>query len=164
MDKIKKPRGLIRFASSNNIKNKTKFSFTPRMIGYSAILFLLVGVLIILMFNRKDIAVNILRTPGLMFQEQKGDSISNLYNIELVNKTFDKTSISLKIENKEGEIKIIGNELNLEPDTIVGAKFFVYLSKNKLDRTNTPLTIGVYSNNKKINEINTSFLGPYKQN
>lgn len=164
MDKIKKPRGLIRFASSNNIKNKTKFKFTPRIFGYSSILFLLVGVLIILMMNRKDIDVNILRTPGLLFQEQQGDSVSNLYNIEVVNKTFDKTSIDLKLENKEGEIKIIGNELNLDPDAIVNAKFFVYLSKNKLEKTNTPLTIGVYSNNKKINEINTSFLGPYKQN
>ncbi len=163
MDKIKKPRGLIRFASENNIKNQQKFRFSPRIIGYSSILVVLLSIFTVLLLNRKDIDVNILRAPGMLFQEQPGNLISNLYSIEVVNKTFDGVSIDLKLENKEGEIKIIGNILKLEPNAVADAKFLVLLPKEKLDKTNTPLKIGVYSQNKKIDEINTSFLGPYKQ-
>src|SRR5690606_35046084 len=38
MDKIEKPRGLIRFASENQIAKKAKFRFTPRMFAYTGVL------------------------------------------------------------------------------------------------------------------------------
>ena len=89
--------------------------------------------------------------------------VSNLYNIEVVNKTFDKIPVKLKLNGSDGEIKIIGNTLNIEPNGIANAKFMVLLDKDKLDKTNTPLKIEVYAQDKKIDEINTSFLGPYKK-
>jgi len=163
MDKINKPRGLIRFASESNIKLKQKFRFTGRIIGYSSLLVVLLTVFMVLLLNRRDIDVNILRSPGMLFQEQPGNLVSNLYNIEVVNKTFDKIPVTLKLNGSEGEIKIIGNTLNIEPNGIANAKFMVLLDKDKLDKTNTPLKIEVYAHNKKIDEINTSFLGPYKK-
>ena len=163
MDKINKPRGLIRFASESNIKLKQKFRFTQRIIGYSSLLVVLLTVFVVLLLNRRDIDVNILRSPGMLFQEQPGNLVSNLYNIEVVNKTFDKIPIELKLENRNGEIKIIGNSLNIEPNGIAEAKFMVLLPKEELDKTNNPLKIGVYSQNKKIDEISSSFLGPYKK-
>ncbi len=50
MDKIKRPRGLIRYASLNSIEKsirsgsdiKSKWKFTPREMGYSALLTVLV--------------------------------------------------------------------------------------------------------------------------
>ena len=126
-------------------------------------LVVLLTVFMVLLLNRRDIDVNILRSPGMLFQEQPGNLISNLYNIEVVNKTFNKIPIELKLENRNGEIKIIGNSLNIEPNGIADAKFMVLLPKDELDKTNSPLQIGVYSQNKKIDEISSSFLGPYKK-
>jgi len=165
MDKVKKPGGLIRFASEKNIKNKLKFKITPRIIGYSALLVLLVTVLTIFMFNRSDIDVSILRAPGMLFQEQPGGMLSNLYNIKIVNKTFDDVPINVKLENIDGEIKLIGNEnIKIEPSGILEGKFLVLLPKEEIKIMNTLLTIGVYRNEQKIDEIKTSFLGPVKEN
>ena len=165
MDKVKKPRGLIRFASENNIKNKLKFTVTPRIIGYSALLVLLLTVLTIFMFNRSDIDVNILRAPGMLYQEQPGDVLSNLYNMKIVNKTFDEVPINVKLENAKGEIKLIGNgNIKIEPSGILEGKFLVLLPKDEIKLMNTPLLIGVYKGNEKIDEIKTSFLGPVKEN
>lgn len=164
MDKIQRPLGLIRYASLRNIENKAKFKFTPRMMLYSVILFILLSVLTVLMINRTDFNVNILRTPGMLFQQQPDGTISNLYDLNLVNKTFDPTEIKLKLENpSNGELKIIGTDLKLEPQQIVEAKFMILLPKESITKMNTPIEIGVYDGDKLIRKIKTSFLGPVEK-
>lgn len=164
MDKVQRPRGLIRYASLRNIENKAKFKFTPRMMLYSVILFILLSILTVLMMNRTNFNVNILRTPGLLFQQQPDGTISNLYDLNLVNKSFDPTEIKLKLENPSiGELKIIGTDLKLGPQQIVEAKFMILLPKESISKMNTPIEIGVYDGNKLIKKIKTSFLGPVEK-
>ena len=163
MDKIKKPRGLIRFASINSIEKNTKFRFTPRAIGYTILLTVLTGILTFLLVTRTDFSVNILRTPGLLYQERPGGKVSNIYDLNIVNKTFDAAKIFLKLENIEGELSMVGKDLILEPQGIVEAKFLVILSINDIVKMNTPIEIGVYSGDKLIKKISTSLLAPIKK-
>lgn len=160
MDKIQRPRGLIRYASLKNIENKAKFKFTPRMMLYSVILFILLSVLTVLMINRTDFNVNILRTPGMLFQEQPDGKISNLYDLNLVNKTFNPVQMQMRLLNPTGELKIIGSDLKLDSQQIVEAKFMILLPKESIKKMNTPVEIGIYDGNKLIKKIKTSFLGP----
>jgi cytochrome c oxidase accessory protein FixG len=160
MDKIKKPRGLIKFASENMILNRTKFKITPRIVTYTVLLTVLITILTVLMLNRKPIDVTILRTPGMMFQEQPGGKISNLYSVKLTNKTFSPVSIQMELEDIDGEIKIIGNDIVLEPNAVSEAKFLVLIPREKLRKMNTPLEIEIYKDNEKFQEYKTTFLGP----
>jgi len=163
MDKVKRPRGLIRYASLNSIQKKAKWRFTPREIGYSALLTVLVSVLVILLLNRTDFSATILRTAGLLYQEQPNNMISNLYDLNMVNKTFDKIPITLKLENIEGELKLVGNQIIMEPQGNIDAKFLVLLPKNELAKMSTPIDIGIYSGNNLIKKVSTSFLAPMKK-
>ncbi len=163
MDKIEKPRGLIKYASINSIENKSKFRFTPRAIGYSVLLTALTGFLAFLLITRTDFSVNILRTPGLLYQERPGDKISNIYDLNIVNKTFNTASIKLKLENIDGELSIVGNDLVLEPQQIIDAKFLIILSKSNITGMNTPIEVGVYNNEELIKKISTSLLAPLKK-
>ena len=163
MDKIERPRGLIRYASVNSIENKTKWRFTPREIGYSVLLTALVSVLAILLINRTDFNVTILRTPGLLFQEQPNDMVSNIYDLSIVNKTFDEIPLQLKLENIEGELQLVGKDIVMEPQGNIDTKFLVYLNKIILTKMSTSLEIGIYNGNELINKISTSFLAPLKK-
>lgn len=163
MDKINKPRGLVRYASLNAIEKKAKFRFTPRMILYTIVLALLISLISFLVATRTDFNINILRTSGMLYQEQPGDMISNLYDINIVNKTFKEANISLKLENVNGEIKIIGSDIFLEPQGINESKFMVLLSKDEIKKMNTPIELGVYSDDKLIAKLNSTFMGPVKQ-
>jgi cytochrome c oxidase accessory protein FixG len=163
MDKINKPRGLIRYASLNSIQNKAKWRFTSRAIGYSALLTVLVTVLTILLINRTDFSVTVLRTAGLLFQEQPNNMISNLYDLNMVNKTFNKIPVKLKLENQKGELKLIGNNIVIEPQGNIDAKFLVLLKKNELSKMSTPIDIGIYHGDKLIKKVSTSFLAPMKK-
>jgi len=163
MDKINRPRGLIRYASLNSIQNKAKWRFTPREIGYSALLTMLVSVFAILLLNRTDFSVTILRTAGLLYQEQPNDMISNLYDLNMVNKTFNKIPVTLKLENIEGELKLVGNQIVMEPQGNIDSKFLILLPKNELSKMNMPIDIGIYSDDKLIKKVSTSFLAPMKK-
>jgi cytochrome c oxidase accessory protein FixG len=163
MDKINRPRGLIRYASVNSIEKKTKWKFTPRAIGYSALLTALLIVLVILLINRTDFSVTVLRTPGLLSQEQPNNMVSNIYDLNIVNKTFDEIPISLKLENIKGELKLIGKEIVMEPHGNIDTKFLVLLHKDELKKMNTQLEIGIYDDNFLIKKVQTSFLALLKK-
>ncbi len=163
MDKIDKPRGLIRFASESNIKNQTKFKITARVIAYSAVLIILLTVLTILIFNRKPIDVTILRAPGMIFQEQPDNKISNLYTMKLTNKTFRDIPVTMKLENIDGEIKVIGKDIKVGSNDVSETKFLVLLLKENLKTMNTQLEIGLYSNDERFELRNINFLGPAVQ-
>ena len=164
MVKIKRPRGLIRYASLNSIEKKSKWRFTPRAIGYSTLLTALLSVFVILLINRTDFSVTILRTAGLLYQEQPNNMVSNLYDLNMVNKTFNDIPVNLKLENIEGELKLIGNEIVMQPQGNIDAKFLILLPKSELSNMNTPIDISIYNGDKLIKKVSTSFLAPIKRN
>ena len=165
MEKINRPKKLIRYDSLNGIENNTKFKFTPRMMLYSAILAALLGILGYLLSVRTEYSVNILRTPGMLFQEQPNGKVSNVYDLNIVNKTYNETPVQIKLENPaDGELKLVGKNIVLKSQEIVENKFLVLLDKSMLNKMNTPIEIGIYSGNKLIKKVKTSFLGPVEIN
>ena len=81
MDKVDLPKGLIRYASEDEITKKEKFKFTPRLKGYTAVLVILTGVLVGMMFLRNDLEANILRLPGQLYEHKEGNIISNVFTM-----------------------------------------------------------------------------------
>jgi len=165
MVKINRPKKLIKYASLNGIENNTKFKITPRMMLYSVILVVLLGILGYLLSIRTDYSVNVLRTPGMLFQEQPNGKVSNVYDLNIVNKTFNETPVQIKLESPaNGELKLVGKDIVLKSQQIVETKFLVLLDKSSLKKMNTPIEIGVYDGNKLIKKVKTSFLGPVETN
>ncbi|NWF88509.1 MAG: cytochrome c oxidase accessory protein CcoG [Ignavibacteriaceae bacterium] len=163
MEKINRPKGLIRYDSLRGIETKAKFRFTPRMALYSTVLVLLISVLSYLLLTRSDFSINILRTPGLLFQEQPDNKYSNIYDLNIINKTFNTAPIKLKLKDIDGELKLLGNEIQLKPQEKLDSKFILILPKSSIVKMNTPITIMVYSNDKLLKEVKTSFLGPVEE-
>lgn len=162
MDKVNRPRGLIRYASKNQIETGKQPLVTPRSIGYTLVLILLTVLIIFLLVNRSPVELSILRSPGLLFQEQSDGRISNIYDLKIVNKTFDQLPASLELQNLNGEIKLIGNDLIVNPQGVTESKFLVILHKSEIKAMKTPLQISVKSNDKVLDVIQTSFLGKVK--
>lgn len=163
MTKIKKPKGLIRYDSYNAIKEKRRKILTSRVIGYSTLQILLVGLLSYLLITRSEIDVTILRTPGMFYQEQPDDKVSNLYDIKLLNKTFHPQEIDFQLLEEEGEVKVLGDKIIIPPQESAEAKMFVLLEKEEIKKMNTPVEIAVFANGREIHRIVSSFLGPVEK-
>ena len=157
MDRIGKPRGLIRYASEQNIADKLPFKFTVRMKAYTAVLTVLTGVLVSLIVARSDFETTILRTPGIMYQEREDGQITNLYQLKMVNKTNLAMDIHLQLMEPKGSIQMVGNDITLEEQGIGEGAFFVIIDPDDLDRMSTQIQIGVYSGSELVETVKTKF-------
>jgi cytochrome c oxidase accessory protein FixG len=160
MAKINKPLGLIRYESEANIAHSKKSKFNWRIAGYSAVLLILMGVLTVLLVTRDDVDARILRTPGQMFQSLPDGRVSNMYNIKLINKTMNDIPVQMKLENMEGEITIVAQQLVVPKESYFQATFFVKIKRQLINKRRTPVVLGIYEGNKKIQTVSTTFLGP----
>jgi cytochrome c oxidase accessory protein FixG len=160
MEKVYRPKGLIRYASENGIKNKVPLKFTLRIKAYSFVLLLLLGVLVTTLVTRADVDATVLRAGGQLFQEQPGKKISNLYTVRVINKTRYEMPVTFKVESGDGEITMVGKPLTVGKESKSETNFFITRSKDKIMLRKTKLKIGVYSGDKKLQTVNTTFLGP----
>jgi cytochrome c oxidase accessory protein FixG len=160
MDKIGKPRGLVRYASEENIAEKKSFVFSGRMKAYTTVLSLLVGVLVVLLLIRSDFETTILRTPGMMYQEREDGSITNLYQVKMVNKTNESHPVEFELMEPKGKIEMVGDNIYLEKQGIGAGAFFIVINSENLEGISTDLKIGVYSEGELIETVKTRFLGP----
>ncbi len=160
MDRIRRPRGLIRFASLDGIERGQPLRVTPRILGYCAILAALAAALAALLLTRSDVDTTLLRAPGALFDSTPGGQISNLYLLKLINKTRDQKPVVLKLENIAGSLTVLGAELNLPPQKQISASVVIEIAPDKLSLANTPIQVGVYCAGKRIEKIKTIFIGP----
>ena len=76
-----------------------------RLIAYSVILTILVGVLVTMLFLRNDVEATILRLPGQTFQTTE-TTIKNVYTVKLINKTTeDIEDVDIKLISHKGKLK-----------------------------------------------------------
>lgn len=162
MDNIGKPRGLIRYASENGIANHERLHYTTRMKMYTLLLVLLVGILTTLLVTRTEFEATVMRAPGLLYQEIAKDSVSNLYNIKIANKSIKDIPVTIQLEGLPGRVQVIGSTgmVHVKEEAIGSGSFFVILPKNAIKVPKSKILLGVYDNGKKIDEVKTNFLGP----
>jgi cytochrome c oxidase accessory protein FixG len=160
MEKVGRPRGLIRFASEENIIHSKKAKFNWRTAAYSFILVLLCSALVVMLATREDVDARILRTAGQMYQAQPDGRISNLYNIKLVNKTHKDIQVKMKLENMQGEVSAVSSDLVVAKESYFQSPFFVKIERQLITARKTPIVLGIYQGDKKIKTIKTTFLGP----
>lgn len=163
MDKVGFPRGLIRYASENQIANGTSFRFNTKMKAYTALLFVLLAAMSVMIVTRKTVDTYISRVKGQLYQEVEGGKLSNLFEAKILNKTNKEIPVELKVEGMSGEIKLVGGQqFLLKKEAINDYNFFVEIPRSEIRERSSNITIGVYSEGRKIQSVKTKFLGPFK--
>ncbi|WP_452229375.1 MULTISPECIES: cytochrome c oxidase accessory protein CcoG [unclassified Lacinutrix] len=163
MESIDLPKGLIRFASEDEIEKKEKFKITARMKGYIAVLTILTGMLCGMLLLRNDVEATVLRLPGQLFEHKGENIISNVFTFKLVNKTTkDIENIKFKLRKQEGEIKMVSTAANFEVPAqgLAEGTLFIEIDKSKLKGDKSKLMIEVYSGDEMIETTTVNFLGP----
>lgn len=154
------PSGLIRYTSEKSIAEGTKLKFNARTIAYSFVLVVLLGIISYSLFMRTEIEATILRAPGMLYQPQEDGRFSNLYNIKLVNKTNEDLPVRIELTSHDGEIMNIGSEILVKAQTVGESVFFAILDPEDILQEKIPMVFSIYSGDKKIDEIKSTFIGP----
>ena len=161
MEKVGLPKGLIRYASEDEIVKKEKFKLTTRMKGYIVVLTILIGVLISMLFLRNEVEATVLRMNGQMF-EHKGENISNVFTYKIVNKTVeDLKDIHFKLKDTKGTIKVVGKDnFDVKQQGLAQGTMFIEINQALLEGDKIEIEIEVYSGDKLIETATTNFMGP----
>ncbi|MGB8705220.1 MAG: cytochrome c oxidase accessory protein CcoG [Gillisia sp.] len=162
MEAVDLPKGLIRYASEENIEKGAKFQFTPRLKGYTAILGILLAILVGMLFLRSDVEATVLRLPGQLYEHKADNVISNVFTYKLVNKTSRKIeNIQFKLKSPKGNIHIVKHgKIEVPRQGMAEGTLFITINNSILTGDKNKVVIEVYSGDKKIETTTATFLGP----
>ena len=155
-----KAPGLIRYASEVDVKEGHSSVWNSRNKAYSAVLLIIFSFFIYTLLSRPQIETTILRTPGLLFQENTDNTISNVYNIKIVNKTHNEMPLEMRLLSRIGEIKMAGSKMVIKDQSMFESTFILFIPKEQLKSDKTEVEFGIYSNNELIETYKTTFVGP----
>ena len=165
MESVGLPKGLIRYASEDDIKRGEKFKFTKRLAAYTFALLLLIGAMTAFLFSRSDVESKYLKVPGTDYKVE-GKYYVNQFEYTLYNKTNADQIVTVqllshknsKVEMYEGE-----NKLNMEKGQIIQGKFFLKIPMDEVKSYKEKVVIGlVNQKGKVIDKYETSFSAPFK--
>jgi cytochrome c oxidase accessory protein FixG len=163
MDKVGRPRGLIRFASLNNIERGERLRFTARMKLYAGILSALIALFLFLVFTRAEVGTTLLRAPGALFQQTAEGRIQNLYTLKVINKTSRDLPVELRLENLSGHVRLMGaGPFTVPKEGLAQTSVLIELDTAVLTGNSTRLKLGIYSKGKRLESVTTGFVGPRK--
>ena len=118
MDKVDRPRGLIRYDTANHMAAKQKggaekFKFLRlRTLYYGIILALVGGVMLYALIARTSLELHVLHDRNPIFVQLSSGEIRNGYTIKILNKTHDHKTYSLTVEGLENvqvDVSAAGN-------------------------------------------------------
>jgi len=162
MIKVGKPTGLIRYASHTAIEKGVQRIFTQRVIAYSAILVAMVAFLTFAILNRSVVETTMLKVPGTLYQRTDDGHITNLYNIEFVNKTFADTELEVRVESPEGAEfrKADGGKFVVPAEGFLKGVCFIRIAADDIKNARTVVHIGIYKDGERIDDLKVKFIGP----
>ncbi|SFU16708.1 cytochrome c oxidase accessory protein FixG [Algoriphagus locisalis] len=163
MVKVDRPKGLIRYASENSIKQGFQKLLTNRVKSYIVILVLLIAAFVTLLATREDIAATVTRFPGMTYQLREDGMVTNLYQITLINKTYEEQEVSLASLVEGMEVEIVGEQhLMLAPQSKYEGRFFLVRNQDEVRVNQEKVEISVLHLGKEIDHIETNFTAPIK--
>jgi len=162
MTKVGFRPGLIRYASEKMIADKKPWHYTIRSAGYTIVLAALLVALTYFLVSRNPVEATVLRSPGMLFQEQEGGKISNLYSVKVVNKTARDLPLEIRLLSGPGEVKVIGNAPVISRQSLGEVVFFLLIDRGRLTGSKTEVDIGIFSGGKQLDQTRATFVGPNK--
>jgi len=133
MKKLKKPPGLIRHASQQELSTGKRRFFRPRMLIYAAAILVALGALSFSLAKRQSFEAHVIRPSGFSPWMLKGSQISNQYELVLVNKQPEAVSYSIEAGFLEGAEIIVGlPTLEVAPFSSARIPVFVGAERERL--------------------------------
>jgi cytochrome c oxidase accessory protein FixG len=131
MDKMNYPRGLISYTTEHNLSGQVTHKLRPRLLGYAAVLLVMIGLLVSAFFMRSLVGFDVSK-DRVLYRENAEGRIENVYSLKVMNKDqVDHTYVldaaglpDLKLQGRRefrvpaGEIFSMPVELSIAPEKL----------------------------------------------
>jgi len=110
MDKVGRPRGLIRYTSKAELETGRRRFLRPRLFAYAAILVAIFGTLGYSLAAKRSADVTVLRGLGAPFTRLASGRISNQIRLKIVNRSGEDRSYAFSLKNAPAGVELIAPE------------------------------------------------------
>lgn len=167
MEKVGRSKGLIRYASLDEMEGKpVKALLTrPRVWVYTTILTLALAGIVYGLSSLAAIDLKVLHERAPLFVTLADGSVQNKYTLKMLNKTPEDLSISISASGPEG-LQLVGAEapVSIRHGAVTPAMVFVKVPKRYLNREQEPIRFRVEAarpNGQVVRaERESVFIGP----
>ena len=130
MDKMGYARGLVGYTSEHQLQGGKTHLLRPRLIGYSAVLLVMIAALVMALVQRPMVSLDVTKDRG-MFRENSQGLIENIYSLKIINKTQQRQDYRLELVDGEGFELQGKTEVSLAPGEITDVPVSVALTSDK---------------------------------
>ena len=166
MDKLQRPRGLIRYESLDALNGKETRPLLkrPRVWVYSAILLLALSGITYGLLSMDAVELKVLHERQPLFVEMSDGSIQNKYTLKVLNKTDQDLEVFVSASGPDGLEVVDGDHAieavrgNVTPRTVL-----VRVPRESLDKESLPVRFRVATadgNPATAAERESMFIGP----
>ena len=161
MDKVKRPRGLITFASQNELAGLPRRTLRPRLVVYAALMTLTLGTLGVCLATRTPFEANIFRARGGMPFILDGEVVRNPFEVHVFNKNTGPARFTIELHSPVEAQVIIGTpEVELQSLTDAHVPVSVSIARTKLQGVPVDLELVVTDQTNGLARTKTiRFLG-----
>lgn len=124
MDKMGYERGLVSYTSEHQLQGGKTHLLRPRLIGYSAVLLVMIAALVVALVERPMVSLDVTKDRG-MFRENAQGLIENIYSLKVINKTQQRQDYRLELVDADGfqlqdktEISLAAGEISDVPVSV----------------------------------------------
>lgn len=162
MDKVKKPRGLVRYDSLNSLDGERKGILRPRLAIYVVVILAWIGGLTYAVNSRESFEANLLRTNGGVPFIMDDGVVQNMINLHIVNKTDARQTyhvVPIEDPNVPFDYTVSMSEVNLNGGSAADAVVIVRLPQERM-RSGLQVRFSVTQEGGDTHEAAATFLGP----
>jgi polyferredoxin len=161
MDRIGRPRGLIRLASHRAITSPRPRWLTPRVGAYIGVWLALVALVTTLIAWRPELDVLILRQAGTMFTQVEGGDFANFYTVQVFNRTAETQTFEIvAVEPAGARITPLGPLSAVRPHDLLEGRLVLAVPASRIAGAGTPVRFEVRVAGRALHQIESSFVGP----
>lgn len=164
MDRVGRPRGLIRYDSLARLGGERTHIVRPRVVVYSLLLVGVVAALVVMLSIRPHLDLTVVRPPGQPYMVLPGGIVSNHFTLRLHNRAKGEKHYRIVASGPAGtQIIVPVNPMTLVGDEERRTEAFVNVPAREASSGEASVRIRVYDGPALVAEQKVTLLAPEAQ-
>lgn len=160
MDRIGRPRGLIRYSSQEAMEGARRHRFRPRVIAYPVILLVIITAFVTVLMTRSPADITLLRAAGSPYTTRDSGTIANALEVKIVNRREEPQTFSFTAEGID-DLRLEADPATIEGGATITVPVTALAPPTVFERGKAVITVTIQNETGYRETIRCRLLGPW---